>query len=61
MGTTDFSLVYAYHASETANQWKLFDWTAPEWSNDLTELAPGWGYWAKVNADHTWEVKYLTL
>ena len=56
---TDFSLIYAYHANEPADPWKLFSRTAPTWSNDLTELEPGWGYWIKVSADHTWSVKYL--
>jgi hypothetical protein len=26
--------------------------------NDLLELAPGWGYWVKVSATHTWAVDY---
>jgi hypothetical protein len=55
----DFSLVYAYHANETTDPWKLFGRTVPVWANDLTELAPGWGYWIKVSANHTWSVKYL--
>jgi hypothetical protein len=55
---TDFSLVYAYHASETADPWKLFDRTSPVWANDLTELAPGWGYWIKVSVPHSWSVMY---
>ncbi len=54
--STDFSLVYAYHASDTADTWKVFDRAAPVWANDLTELAPGWGFWVKVSADHTWVV-----
>ncbi len=54
---TDPTLVYAYHAGE-ADLWKLFDSSAPEWSNDLAELAPGWGYWIKVGANHTWVVNY---
>jgi hypothetical protein len=55
---TDFSLVYAYHANDLADQWKLFDRTGPEYANDLTYLSPGWGYWVKVSADHTWDVAY---
>jgi hypothetical protein len=57
---TDYSLVYAYRAYDTADSWKRFDRTAPVWSNDLVELAPGWGYWIKVSADHTWSVSYAT-
>ena len=56
---TDFSLVYAYHASAASDPWMLFGQTAPIWANDLTELSPGWGYWVKVSADHAWSVKYL--
>ncbi len=55
---TDFSLVYAYHADDTTDQWRLFDRSSPEWANDLTELAPGWGYWVKVSADHIWVVAH---
>ena len=56
---TDFSLMYVYNTNEPANSWKQFGRTAPTWANDLTELSPGWGYWIKVSADHTWSVKYL--
>ena len=54
----DFSLVYAYHADDSADPWKLFDPTAPAWANDLTDLSPGWGFWVQVDADHTWDVAY---
>jgi uncharacterized repeat protein (TIGR02543 family) len=57
---TDFSLVYAYHANDAAPQWKLFDREAQPYANDLTQLTPGWGYWIKVNADHSWSVNYLS-
>jgi hypothetical protein len=59
LNSASFSLVYAYHASDNADPWKLFDQASPVWANDLPSLAPGWGYWVKVNADHTWSVKYL--
>jgi hypothetical protein len=55
---TDFSLVYAYHASDTADPWKMFDRTAPPYANDLGEMTAGSGYWVKVTAGHTWEVEY---
>jgi hypothetical protein len=55
---TDFSLVFAYHANDTGDPWKLFDREGEVYANDLTELAPGWGYWLKANADHTWSVAY---
>jgi hypothetical protein len=56
---TDFSLVYAYHANETIDPWKLYDTSAPPFLNDLTQLSPGWGYWVKASADHTWNVVYV--
>jgi hypothetical protein len=54
---TDFSLVYAYHPADP-DRWKLFDRSAPPYSNDLATLAPGWGYWVRVSAAHTWTVSY---
>ena len=54
---TDFTLVYAYHAAE-ADQWKKFDRTAEPYVNDLTQLAPDYGYWIKVGGPHTWDVTY---
>jgi hypothetical protein len=54
----DFSLVYAFHANDVGDPWKLFDRTAPPFSNDLTFLSPGWGYWVKVSVNHTWQVSY---
>jgi len=57
-GVSDFSLVYAYHANDGADPWKLFDRTGSAWANDLTALSPGWGYWIKVTNDHTWNVGY---
>ena len=55
----DFSLVYAYHANDGTDPWKLFNRTGPPYANDLTQLTPGRGYWVKVNVDHTWSVNYL--
>jgi hypothetical protein len=57
---TDFSLIYAHHANDIADAWKLFDRSAPSYANDLTQLTPGWGYWIKVSADKTWNVNYTT-
>ena len=53
----DFTLVYSYHAADVADAWKRFDPATPI-GNDLTEMAPGWGYWVQVTADHTWNVPY---
>ncbi len=55
---TDFSLVFAYHAGDAADPWKLFDRAVDPYANDLTELAPGWGYWIKVSAGSDWSVDY---
>ncbi len=53
----DFSLVYAYHASDTADTWKKFDLAVtPVILNDLTELAPDYGYWVKLGLAHDWDV-----
>ena len=58
---TDFSLVYAYHANDPGDVWKLWDRTA--WSDGFDQylpyLSPDWGYWVKVSAGHTWDVAYL--
>jgi hypothetical protein len=55
---TDFTLVYAYHASDTGDPWKKYDTSAPVYNNDLTQLAPDYGYWVKVGGAHTWDVSY---
>jgi hypothetical protein len=55
---TDFTLVYAYHANDGTDLWKLFDRNSPPFLNDLTQLTRGWGHWIMVNADLTWNVDY---
>lgn len=55
----DFSLVYAYQSNDPADPWKLFDRSTPPFSNDLTAMTPGLGYWIKVSADNTWQVSFL--
>jgi predicted outer membrane repeat protein len=52
----EFSLVYAYHASDGSAAWKLYDRTENPLLNDLTELSPGWGYWIKTSAEPTWTI-----
>ncbi|NWG07638.1 MAG: BMP family ABC transporter substrate-binding protein [Chloroflexi bacterium] len=56
---TNFSLVYAYHANDILDPWKLYDRSAPVFLNDLTQLTPGWGYWINVATDLTWDVGYI--
>jgi hypothetical protein len=59
-GTLDghFTLIYAYHASETADPWKLFDIDAPVFVDDLLSLTAKWGYWIKVGTPYSWMVTY---
>ena len=55
---TDFSMVYAYDANDSSDPWKLFDLGAPPFSNDLTAMSPGLGYWITAISDQTWNVEY---
>ena len=55
---TDYTLVYAYHASDSTDPWKLHDRSAPPYANDLVSMEPGWGYWIKVTANHVLVVAY---
>ncbi len=55
---SSYTLLYAYRAGDTADPWKLHDPAAPLYANDLTEMAPGWGYWIFVTADKAWRVDY---
>ena len=54
---SDFSLVYAYHASDSS-PWKKFDRTAPSYSDTLTSMASGYGYWVEISVVHSWSVPY---
>jgi hypothetical protein len=56
---TDFSLVYAHHANDLADPWKMYDRIGPAFANDLPEMSPGWGYWVMVSVPHTWNVNYV--
>jgi hypothetical protein len=55
---TDYTLIYAYHANDLGDPWKLFDRTGFPILNDLQQMSAGWGYWVKVTADHEWDVSY---
>ena len=55
---TDYTLVYAYHANDLNDPWKLYDPNGFPFLNDLQQMSAGWGYWIKVTADHTWNVLY---
>ncbi len=56
----NFTLVYAYHAEEADDPWKLYDRGAAAWANDLTQLMPGHGYWVRSGAASgaSWSVTY---
>jgi len=54
----DYTLIFAYHAADTSDPWKVFDIEAPIWSNDLTQMAPGWGYWIFVTDNTTLVIPY---
>jgi uncharacterized repeat protein (TIGR01451 family) len=56
-GVTNYSLVYAYKASDTSDPWKRYaNPVVP--GNDLTSIVPNYGYWIKVGAASTWTVGY---
>jgi hypothetical protein len=58
--TTDFSQVYGYYANDATvppDPWKRCAPGVPV-GNDLTDLAPGWGYWIKVIVEHIWQVEH---
>jgi len=44
-------LVWHYRAQDAADPWKRYDPSASPWSNDLTRLSPGEGYWILVKQD----------
>jgi len=57
-GVEDFTLVYAFHAADTEDQWKVFNPTLDEVFNDLNALSPGWGYWIYMTAANDWTVGF---
>ena len=57
-GVEDFTLVYAFHAADTEDQWKIFNPTLDEVFNDLKALSPGWGYWINMTAENDWTVDF---
>jgi carbohydrate-selective porin OprB len=44
-----YSIVWAYNASDTADHWKKFVPGAAV-GNDLSDMGVSWGYWVRVNA-----------
>ena len=48
----DYSIIWAYNASDTADHWKKYDPSAP-FGNDLINIEPGKGYWIMMISDDT--------
>jgi len=48
----NYSIVWAYNASDTDNHWKKYDPATP-FGNDLTNMEPGKGYWIMMTSDDT--------
>jgi parallel beta-helix repeat protein len=48
----NYSIVWAYNASDTADHWKKYDPAAP-FGNDLINMEPGKGYWIMMTSDDT--------
>jgi len=46
----NYSIVWAYNASDTADHWKKYDQNAP-FGNDLFNMEPGKGYWIMMTSD----------
>lgn len=44
-------LVWHYRAQDAPDPWKRYSASAPAWTNDLTKLSPGEGYWFLVTED----------
>ena len=40
-----YTTVYGYEPTDTADPWRIYDVTVPDWVNDLHELQFGRGYW----------------
>ena len=48
----DYSIIWEYNASDTADHWKKYDPGVP-FGNDLTNMEPGKGYWIMMTSDDT--------
>ena len=51
----NYSIVWAYDASDTADHWKKYDPSAP-FGNDLANMEPGKGYWIMMTTDDILEI-----
>ncbi|MCD4811277.1 hypothetical protein K8R14_01565 [bacterium] len=50
--SSNYSIVWEYNASDTADHWKKYDPGVP-FGNDLTNMEPGKGYWIMMTSDDT--------
>ncbi len=53
-----YDKVYAFHAADLADPWKLYNPAVPSYANDLQNMEPGKGYWIHVTADCSLVVPY---
>ena len=53
----NYSTVFTYDNRDSADPWKVFDVSAPDWVNDLKSLEYGSGYWVNVSAPITLQIK----
>ncbi len=56
--TAHSTMVYAFHAGDTGDPWKLHDTIGAPYANDLNSLTAGWGYWLYVTLAETWSIGY---
>ena len=54
--TGNYSIVWAYDASDTTDHWKKYDPSAP-FGNDLANMEVGKGYWIMMNTDDILEIE----
>jgi len=56
--TAQYDRVWAYHADDAGDPWKLYDPAAPAFANDLANLEPGRGYWVRATEGCVLRVEY---
>ena len=56
----NYSIIWEYDASDTSDQWKKYDPTAP-FGNDLTDMESGKGYWIMMTSDDTLPISGTVL
>jgi len=51
----NYSIIWAYNASDAVDHWKKYDPNAP-FGNDLETMSPGYGYWIMMNSDDVLQI-----